>query len=121
MTKDGSQFSSSSSPDNAYIYRHPIRLPRGLRITYGNGVLVSTVVMFNLALCHHLRAYSLCKPTGNLCNHSRGDDHHSRMLVSMASLEKAVRLYELSYCLQLEENLNDGNNVYFTMTTINNL
>eukprot|EP00525_Craspedostauros_australis_P004495 CAMPEP_0198117670 /NCGR_PEP_ID=MMETSP1442-20131203/18880_1 /TAXON_ID= /ORGANISM="Craspedostauros australis, Strain CCMP3328" /LENGTH=273 /DNA_ID=CAMNT_0043775769 /DNA_START=131 /DNA_END=952 /DNA_ORIENTATION=- len=104
-TINSSPTSANDSKHN-FVYRHPIQLPWGMDLSYGNGVLISTAIMFNLALCHHLKAYRCMQSDASR---------------SAQCFAKAGRLYELAYNLQLEEDLDPSHSMFFTMATINNL
>lgn len=75
-----------------YLYQRAILIPQVERaFTYQENVMASCIIVFNLALVHHLSS----------------------------SLVKAIQLYELSFSIQLEEQFE--NNVLFTVAVINNL
>lgn len=75
-----------------YLYQRAILIPEAqCGHTYRETVLASCIVVFNLALAHHLSS----------------------------SLIEAVQLYELSFNIQLQEQLDD--NVFYTLAVVNNL
>lgn len=85
-----------------YIYRTPMPVPSTMNVSnYEEIVTVTVMIMFNLALAHHLSALE------------EGSEHsHSR-------IQKAIKLYEYAYNMQRDERL--INNVFFTMAILNNL
>lgn len=90
---------SNSTSDDVFIYRKAIHIPSDIECTYQSSVMVSSMIIFNLAVAHHLFA--------------NGNDK------ARASLLKAAKLYELGFNMQREENF--GNNIIFTMATANNM
>jgi tetratricopeptide (TPR) repeat protein len=85
-----------------YIYRTPMQVSSTMKVSsYEESVIMSVMIMFNLALAHHLSGLD------EGCEHS-----HSQ-------LQKAVKLYEYAYNMQRDEHL--VNNTFFTMATLNNL
>jgi hypothetical protein len=75
-----------------YLYQRAIPIPQvQRRFTYQENAMASCIVVFNLALSHHLSS----------------------------SWMKAIKLYELSFNIQLEEEFE--NNVLFTLAVVNNL
>jgi tetratricopeptide (TPR) repeat protein len=89
--------------DQHYMYGHAIRIPLDIESTMHHqaSVMVSSMVIFNLALAHHLSALA-----SNI-------QHQSK------KLHKAATLYELAYNSQCDAQLE--NNVLFTMAAANNL
>jgi hypothetical protein len=101
-----SQEETSLSEDfecGGYIYRKPIHVsPHSMQEGHSMGVTLSLIVIFNLALAHHLVAVQ-----NNMCRRR---------------LQKALQLYELAYQLQLEEKHEQQvNSLRFTMIIANNL
>lgn len=87
-----------------HMYRRAIHIPASTEATYESSGMISVIIIFNLALTHHLMA------TSETTNNASSDD----------TFRKAGRLYELSYSLQQEEPyLEDAS--LFTMATINNM
>jgi tetratricopeptide (TPR) repeat protein len=89
--------------DQQYIYRQAIHIPLDIESTYQASVIVSSVIIFNVALAHHLSALA-----------TSDKKHQSK------KLRKAATLYEMAYDLQ-GRNAQLENNVMFTMATMNNL
>jgi tetratricopeptide (TPR) repeat protein len=82
-----------------FVYRRAMCIPLStMECCFDSRVLLSVLIMFNLALCYHLSAMES---------------------KSLAGLLKATRLYELAYKLQLDEELDS--NTLFTLTIVNNL
>ncbi|KAG7352734.1 hypothetical protein IV203_008782 [Nitzschia inconspicua] len=79
-----------------FIYERVIyyNIPTDDEISYRESVLVSCIVIFNLAIAYHLR----------------GD---------RTSLTKSLKLYELSFNLQKDQQFE--NNILFTLAIVNNL
>jgi tetratricopeptide (TPR) repeat protein len=92
---------SQEDKTGRYIYRQAIQIPQDVQCDSRANITVSVVVVFNLALAHHLAAGA------------GGETKQPR-------LRKAVKLYGLAFqLLQQEEHLQ--NNVMFTMATLNNM
>jgi tetratricopeptide (TPR) repeat protein len=87
------------SQSEQYLYRQAIRIPMVVGSNYRACVLVSTIVTFNLALANQLASMG--------------------KLESETMLRKAVKLYELAFSMQQEENFDS--NTLFTLATVNNL
>jgi tetratricopeptide (TPR) repeat protein len=87
-------------PENVYIYERPILVSKqSMEGEHCPGVILSLIIIFNLALAHHLSAMQ---------------NNTDRKL-----LQKALHLYELAYQLQREEDHNGS--LRFTMIVANNL
>jgi tetratricopeptide (TPR) repeat protein len=87
-------------PESAYIYERPILVSQqSMEGEHCPGVILSLIIIFNLALAHHLSAMQ---------------NNTDRKL-----LQRALHLYELAYQLQREENHNGS--LRFTMIVANNL
>mmetsp|Transcript_24119 Transcript_24119/g.44838 ORF Transcript_24119/g.44838 Transcript_24119/m.44838 type:complete len:232 (+) Transcript_24119:226-921(+) len=94
-SKDGSQF----------LFRHGIQIPTDMGLAFYNErqrTTVSCMIIFNFALACQLSASS-----------SAGEE------VVIANLNKAIKLYQLSFNLQRNANM-DGN-VLFSLAVVNNL
>ncbi len=97
----GNHLATHEDKSGRYIYRQAIRIPQDMQCDSQANAFVSVVVIFNLALAHHLAVGA------------GGETKQHR-------LRKAVKLYELAFqLLQQEEHLE--NNVMFTMATLNNM
>ena len=85
-----------------FLFRRAIEIPTSLDEAndYGSSVMISVIIIFNLALAHQQAGIV-------------GDE------ICKAKLNKAAKLYELAYSLQREESM-EGT-ALFTMATINNL
>jgi hypothetical protein len=77
-----------------FLYRTTISIPADVEMSYRESVLVSCMTIFNLAIAYHLRG-----------------DH--------VSLTRAMKLYELSFNLQRDQQME--NNILFTLAIVNNL
>ena len=77
-----------------FVFQRPIRMPTNIGSSYNEVIFVSCIVIFNLAIAYHLQ----------------GDNE---------SLVRALKLYELSFNLQREQQFD--NNVLFILATVNNL
>jgi tetratricopeptide (TPR) repeat protein len=91
-----------------HMYRRAIRIPEASieTSTYESSIMISVIIMFNLALTHHLMA------TSETTNNSSSNKNEL--------LRKAIRLYELAYSLQQTEGFLENASL-FTMATINNM
>jgi len=86
-----------------YLYQQAVRIPWNVGANYRACVMVSTMVTFNLALANQLAsAKKMAEPAD-----------------AQSMLRKAVKLYELAFSMQQEEQF-DGNTL-FTLATVNNL
>ena len=104
-----SELDGSDHGKGGYIYRKPIRVsPKSMQEGHSMGVTLSLIVIFNLALAHHLS--SLERRCATL----------SQAATAARKLRKSLQLYELAYQLQLEGR-HDINNLRFTMIVANNL
>ena len=77
-----------------FVFEKPIRMPTNIGTSYNEIIFASCIVIFNLAIAYHLQ----------------GDND---------SLARALKLYELSFNLQREQQFD--NNVLFILATVNNL
>jgi hypothetical protein len=86
----------SFEPDEDFIYRHPIRA-NNLPADEGD-YIISVIVCFNMALCHHLFAIE----------GGPGDD--------VNRLKSALKLYELGFCMQVKCHMD----ITFGLAMVNN-
>jgi hypothetical protein len=77
-----------------YLYRQAVVIPTELEMSYRETILVSCMIIMNLAIACHLRG-------------------------GQESLLRAMKLYELSFNLQRDQRFE--NNVLFTLAIVNNL
>jgi hypothetical protein len=84
--------------NRAYIYRQGIFFPSTL-----NSVIITPIIIFNLALAHHLKA-----------EQSKDADQHK------CFLQKALRLYELSYDAA-RVGVGNSENSVFRFASVNNI
>ena len=82
-----------------YMYQQAIHIPLNIEFSYQSTIMVSVMIIFNLALANQLSAVGSNK--------------------SQSQLKKATKLYELAFNLQRDENF--ANNVFFSMATVNNI
>lgn len=116
---------------DGFVYRRPFLVPR-ICIEEGHymGVSLSLIILYNLALAHHLEGISMITPS-----QSEPDEFLSRQPPSKAKmqvLKQALQLYELAYQLHMDyierpdapptgkHNRNVGS-LRFTMIVSNNL
>ena len=90
----------------SFVFQSPIAIPEHFMDNadqmYVSSIAVSVMIIFNLALAHQLSGMAT-----------------SISSMKVASLRKAVKLYELSFHLLREEQMDEGTTV-FSMATINN-
>lgn len=86
-----------------FLYKQAITIPHFENQSYCEGVLVSCMIIFNLAVAYHLHGLS-----------DQTNDDNGR-----SSLARALRLYQLSFNLQREHEFD--NNILFTLAIVNNL
>lgn len=90
----------SSSNDQPFLFSTPIRISGSQMSGSSHSYIsMSFIVLFNLALSHHLSAIKLNMPHGNL--------------------NKALTLYELAYALQMREQIPLP--IIYCMALVNNL
>jgi hypothetical protein len=82
-----------------FMYKQAIRIPVNVESHYRAGVMVSSMIIFNLALAHQLAA-------------TVSDNRE-------AALRKSAKLYELSFNMQRDEFFDS--NTMFTLAVVNNL
>jgi len=116
---------------DGFVYRRPLLVPQ-ICIEEGHymGVSLSLIILYNLALAHHLEGISMITSS-----HSEPDEFVSRQPPSKAKmqfLKQALQLYELAYQLHIDymqrpdapptgnHNRNVGS-LRFTMIISNNL
>jgi hypothetical protein len=87
----------SFEPDVDFIYRHPIRA-NNLPADEGDYNIMSVIVCFNMALCHHLFAIE----------GGPGD--------CVSLLKSALKLYELGYSMQMKCHMD----ITFGLAMVNN-
>jgi hypothetical protein len=87
-------FTSVEEIQGQYSYRRAIFIPVDVEMSYRESIMVSCLIIMNLAIAHHLR----------------GDQE---------SLSRALKLYELSFTLQRDQKFE--NNALFTLAIVNNL
>jgi hypothetical protein len=93
--------------EHFYVYSHVIRIPISIKeSTFESSVLISVIIMFNLALAHQLM---MLETINKQQPPSNGEN----------ILKKAVKLYELAFNLQRDQGME--NTTLFTLATINNL
>ena len=87
--------------DHTYIHQRPLYItPRCLVEGYNLGRFLSLLVLFNLALAHHLKFVSIS--TLSMNNSNAAATTNSTTRVRPLALRKVLRLYELTYNLLLE-------------------
>eukprot|EP00980_Cylindrotheca_fusiformis_P031368 scaffold26259_cov108-Cylindrotheca_fusiformis.AAC.2 len=84
-----------------YMYRHAIRIPSSLELTMKTKDAIASILVFNLALAHHLLFLSCCQIQGE------------------NSRQKAIMLYDIALDLQSSRFLESG--FVFVLATLNNL
>jgi hypothetical protein len=84
----------TNSTETEFLYDHPIRIfqKKVLGTTYCESSIIASMVIFNLALAHHLQANSVEQQEGSCYCHL--DE------TTYANLQKARQLYEISLTMQ---------------------
>jgi tetratricopeptide (TPR) repeat protein len=111
---------TSSDYDEAagFVYRRPIRVhANSIKEGHNMGVVLSLIIIFNLALAHQLSA---------IAHHRSSSSSSSSSPDKRRLLQKAVQLYELAYQLHLDEHQECDDferveSLRFTMIISNNL
>ncbi len=94
---------SDSTYGGGYVYRQPIRVaPQTMDHGHSMILVLPLILTFNLALAHHLNAID------NQC-------------IDRSKLQRVLRLYELAYRWQIEEEDIQTESLRFTMVIANNL
>jgi tetratricopeptide (TPR) repeat protein len=92
---------NDNKEDQHYMYRQAIRIPlKDIESTYQASAMVSSMIIFNSALAHHLSALA-------------------SSMHQWKKFHQAATLYQLADTLQRDAQLE--NNVLFTMAAVNNL
>jgi tetratricopeptide (TPR) repeat protein len=121
ITIDGCMVDASppNSTETQFLYQHSIRIPENkvFGTTYGESSMIASMVVFNLALAHHLKANRMDHRQGG-CYQMHEKNH--------ADLRKARQLYELSLNLRHDAKRftspgKRNNDVFFTLAIFNNL
>ncbi len=86
--------------NDQYMYQHAVRIPVDIESTSQSSAMVSSLIIFNSALAHHLSAMA------------SGNRQSPKLL-------RAAKLYELAFILQRDAQLD--NNVLFTLAAFTNL
>ncbi len=115
--KDGKYLEDKILVEGGFIYRKPIRIPPSYAHNtslQNSEVTLPSIVIFNLALAHHLLAM---KKKNEPCKHLQPN-------LSSLLLEKSAKLYELAIQLQERQVAADGTQSFsnlFYLSCVNNL
>jgi len=100
-----SSSSSSKNEEGGFVFQRPVLVhTQCIEEHHYMGMTLSLIILFNLALAHHLKAIDLLrKTTTTTTTHPQGGEHppphdHHNLHV----LHKALQLYELAYKLHVE-------------------
>ena len=89
-----------------YVYSQPIRIsPQTMDEGHSMRGVLPLILTFNMALAHHLHALQ-CRSSG---------------VLERSKLQRVLRLYELAYRWQIEEEDSQVESLLFTMAIANNL
>jgi len=112
---------SGTKDDDYYVYQRPIRVPRqGLEM----GSVLFLIILFNLALAHHLKATAMSTVLNSNPSHSEG---RANAIEKALMLYKLVKKYWFKLQQRLELNSEESNNtnayssIWFRMILQNNL
>jgi tetratricopeptide (TPR) repeat protein len=110
----------TNSTETEFLYEHPIRICENkvFGTTCCESSIIASMVIFNLALAHHLQANSVEQQEGSCYCHL--DE------TTYANLQKARQLYEISLTMQRDaQSTTDpdkhNNDVFFMLAAFNNL
>ena len=95
-------FEDCKTTNEVYLYRKAIIIPSGMPYCHTSSVLLSTAIIFNLALTYQLAGEQQAREQKN----------------NTVFLQKAAKLYELAHSLHSEENMASAN---FILAAANNL
>jgi hypothetical protein len=95
--------SSNEEESDPYMYRQAIHIPLTILLesNFQASIMVSVMIIFNIALAHQLSAVG-------------SDDQQLK-------LRTAAKLYELGFSLERDENFENNSSILFTLATVNNL
>jgi len=101
-----SSSSSSKNEEAGFVFQRPVLVhTQCIEEHHYMGMTLSLIILFNLALAHHLKAIDLLRKTTTTTTmmHTQGGEHppphdHHNLHV----LHKALQLYELAYKLHVE-------------------
>jgi tetratricopeptide (TPR) repeat protein len=102
-----SKMSELSSHDGRYLHCIALRVPsQAIKHRHNMGVTLSLIIIFNLALAHHLMGITSKQQEQQ--HHENGGSSSNintsiRMTVDNKLLQKALQLYELAYQLHVDE------------------
>jgi tetratricopeptide (TPR) repeat protein len=98
---NSSEMAEVSTQDERYLYTHALRVPsQSIKNGHNMGVTLSLIIIFNLALAHHLMGI-VSKQQQQRSNSSLRSS--VSMSVDTKLLQKALQLYELAYQLHVDE------------------
>jgi tetratricopeptide (TPR) repeat protein len=91
------------SKQDRFIYRQPIHVtPESIQDCHSGGLTLLLILTFNLALAHHLSA-------------------NEESQLNRPKLQKVLKLYEIAYRWQMEQDNEQVDSVRFSMIISNNL
>lgn len=100
---DAEKNDNSGTGGGGYVYQQPIRVcPQTMEGGHSMGSVLPLILTFNLALSHHLEALAT-------------------QSFARSKLQRVLRLYELAYRWQIEEESVQAESLRFTMVIANNL
>lgn len=114
--KETSVPTEPNTSDSSYCYEHPIHIPanNAFRSTYRDCSMISSIVVFNLALSHHLYANQV----GTICIEQHVNE------AAYSALQKARHLYEIALSMIRDTQARfqkSSSEVIFLLAIFNNL
>ena len=94
--------------DDPCIYDAPIRMPLSLEKSCGCSNVIASILLFNLALAHHLLLHS-----------SSSDESTTKN--SSSILDMILLLYERAFDMQASQDVYFDQNYYFVLACVNNI
>ena len=105
VSSSSSSSSSSKNEEGGFVFQRPVLVhTQCIEEHHYMGMTLSLIILFNLALAHHLKAIDLLRTkTTTTTTHPQGGEHHPpHDHHGMQVLHKALQLYELAYKLHVE-------------------
>ena len=107
-------YCGDNDPVHPYLYSHAIHIPSDVTESQNIQVMVSSIIMFNLALAYHRLSMN---------NNKAGEDGTTNAATTIGNnkllLSKAMKLYKYGLEMHSMEPFDD--NILFTLATLNNI
>lgn len=110
--------STTTSTDNGFVYRNPLRLTESdlYQPNIDPEMTMSSNLIFNIALCHHLIALEMSSLTSSSSSSSPRMIHDKHCI---KRLKGALKLYELGFHMHSKKGV-EGMSMNYALALINN-